>query len=191
LVIVSLVGVGVGLPIAFTGYAKARWPEALGGPLDAGEPARHTRQLQLPLARIVAAGCVLLGIVKLFWALGGTIGIDPGRLEDRDLWWHLLTLSTGVWSLAGAWAILVLASRRGVKRFLFPMMVGWVSSGMLFAYNLFFTLRADSQASPEHPLARVLTTQAGIVLGLLMALVILLVVHDRRRALRGDATDAG
>jgi hypothetical protein len=52
-------------------------------------------------------------------------------------------------SLAGAWAILVLASRRGVRRFLFPMMVGWVSSGMLFAYNLFLSLRADSQASPE------------------------------------------
>jgi hypothetical protein len=30
-VIVSLVGVGVGLPVAFAGYAKARWPEALGG----------------------------------------------------------------------------------------------------------------------------------------------------------------
>jgi hypothetical protein len=36
LVIVSLVGVGVGLPLAFWGYAKARWPEALGGLLDGG-----------------------------------------------------------------------------------------------------------------------------------------------------------
>jgi hypothetical protein len=70
------------------------------------------------------------------------------------------------------------------------MMVGWVSSGMLFAYNLFFSLRADAQASPEDLLARVLTIQAGIVLGLSMAVGILLVVHDRRRAIRGNATDA-
>ncbi len=57
----------------------------------------------------------------------------------------------------------------------------WVSSGMLFSYNLFFAMRADSQASPEYPLARVLSTEAGIVLGLLMALTLLLVLHDRRR----------
>ena len=62
----------------------------------------------------------LLGITKLFWALGGAVGIDPGRLEDRDLWWHLLTLSMGVWSLAGAWGILVLTTRRGFKWYLFP-----------------------------------------------------------------------
>jgi hypothetical protein len=78
-----------------------------------------------------------------------------------------------------------------VQVVLVPMMVSWVSSGMLFFYNLFFSLRPDSQASPEYPLARVLATQAGIVLGLLMALGIVLVVHDRRRAIRGDATDAG
>jgi hypothetical protein len=188
LVIVSLVGVGVGLPVAFAGYATARWPEALGGPLDLGDTPGHTRRLQLPLAGIVAVGCVLLAIAKLYWALGGTVGIDPARLDDRDLWWHLLTLSTGVWALAGAWAVLVLTSRRGARRFLFPMLVSWVASGMLFAYNLFSSLRADAQASPEHPLARVAATQVGIVLGLVMALIVLLVLHDRRRAPGGAST---
>ena len=53
------------------------------------------------------------------------------------------------------------------------MMASWVSSGMLFSYNLFFAMRADSQASPEYPLAWVLSTEAGIVLGLLMALTLL------------------
>jgi hypothetical protein len=180
-VIVSLVGIGIGLPIALAGYAKSRWPEALGGPVDCGERPGHTRRLQVPLARVIAAGCVLLGLTKTYWALGGTIGIDPARLDDRDLWWHLLTLSTGVWSLAGAWAILVLTARRGFRRFVPPMMASWISSGMLFSYNLFFAMRPDSGASPEYPLARVLSTEAGIVLGLLMALTILLVLHDRRR----------
>ena len=165
------------------GYAKARWPEALGGPIDRGDPPGHTRRLQVPLARAIAAGCVLLGLTKAYWALGGTIGIDPARLGDRDLWWRLLTLSTGAWSLAGAWGVLVLTSRRGVARFLPPMAAAWISSGMLFSYNLFFAMRPDSQASPEHPLARVLTTEAGVLLGLSMAMNVLLVVHDRRRAI--------
>jgi hypothetical protein len=185
-VIVSLVGIALSLPIALAGYVKARWPEALGGPIDCGDRPGHTRQLQAPLAGIVAVGCVLLGLTKVFWALGGAIGIDPARLDHRDLWWHLLTLSTGVWSLAGAWGILVLTSRRGSRRFLPPMMTSWVSSGMLFSYNLFFAMRTDSQASPEYPLARVLSTEAGTVLGLTMALVILLVLHDRRRAVRDE-----
>jgi hypothetical protein len=101
-VIASLVGVGLGLPVALAGYAKARWPEALGGPIYSGEGPGHTRRLQAPLAGAVAVGCVLLGLTKAYWALGGTVGIDPARLGDRDLWWHLLTLSTGAWSLAGA-----------------------------------------------------------------------------------------
>lgn len=101
-----------------------------------------------------------------------------------------MSLSTGLWSLGGAWGILVLSSRRGFGRFLPPMVAGWVSSGMLFSYNLSFAMRPDSQASPEYPLARVLCTEAGIVLGLLMALTILLVLHDRRRAIRGEPTDA-
>ncbi len=40
-------------------------------------------------------------------------------------------------------------------------MLGWVSSGMLLAYNLFSSLRADAQASPESPLVRVAATQAA------------------------------
>ena len=186
-VIASLVGVGLGLPVALAGYASARWPDALGGPIDRGDPPGHTRGLQVPLGRLVAAGCVLLGLAKAYWAMGGTIGIDPSRLGDRDLWWRLLTLSTGAWSLAGAWGVLALTSRRGFGRFLPPMAAAWISSGMLFSYNLFFAMRPNSQASPEHPLARVLSTQAGIVLGVMMGIVILLVVHDRLRAIRGGS----
>lgn len=37
-VMISLVGVGIGLPLALAGYARARWPEALSGPADPGRP---------------------------------------------------------------------------------------------------------------------------------------------------------
>lgn len=184
-VMVSLVGVGICLPLALAGYAKTRWPEALGGPIDYGELTGHTRQLQIPLGRLIAAGCILLGVIKVFWAMGGTLGIDPGMLDDRDLWWHLLTLSTGGWAFAGAWGLLVLTTRRGSRRFLPPMVAAWISSGMLFSYHLFSVIRPDFQSTPEYPLARVITTEAGIVLGVMMGVIILLVLHDRRRALIG------
>ncbi|MFM9278189.1 hypothetical protein [Paenibacillus jiagnxiensis] len=41
--------------------------------------------------------------------------------------------------------------------------------------------RPDIQPNPEYPLIRVLTTETGIVLGIM---IILLVQHNRRRALR-------
>lgn len=188
-VIVSLVGVGICLPLALAGYAKARWPEALGGPIDCGELPGHTRQLQITMGRLVAAGCILLGIIKVFWAAGGTLGIDSAELDNRDVWWYLLSLSTGVWALAGAWGLLVLTIRRGSRRFLPPMAAAWISSGMLFShntYNLLTAIRPDAQPNPEYPLTRVLTTEAGIVLGIMMGMIILLVLHDRRRALRGE-----
>ena len=121
LVMVSLVGVGIGLPLALAGYARARWPEALGGALDPGAHPGSTRHLQVTLARLVATGCVALGVVKLYWAAGGTLAIDPSRAADRDLWWRLLSFSTGAWALAGAWGLLALTTRRGARRFQPPL----------------------------------------------------------------------
>jgi hypothetical protein len=182
-VMVSLVGIGICLPLAFVGYAKTRWPEAFGDSIDYSRSPGNTWRLQLTLSRLVGAGCILLGIIKVFWGVGGTLGIDPARLDDRDVWWHLLTFSTGAWSIAGAWGLLVLTSRRELQRFLYPMALVWISSGMLFSYNLFAAIRTDSQFSPEYQLLRILTTEAGMILGVMMFMIILFVLHDRRRAL--------
>lgn len=189
LVMVSLVGVGIGLSLGLAGYAKARWPEALGGPIEDGEPLGHTRQLQTTLAGLAAAGCILLGVPKVYWATGGTLGIDPALLDERDVWWHLLSFSTGASALAGAWGLLVLTTRRGSRRFLPPLAAAWISSGVLFSQNLYSSLsatRTNAQPAPEYPLAHVLTMQAGTVLGVMMGITILLVLHDRRRALHSE-----
>jgi|GEM_PF-811484 len=182
-VMLSLVGVGICLPLALAGYAKTRWPEAFGNSMDYSRLPGNTLRLQQTMGRLVGVGCILLGMIKVFWAAGGTIGIDPARLEERDMWWHLLTLSTGVWSFAGAWGLLVLTSRSRSRRFVPRMAAVWVSSGMLFSYNLFSAIRTDSQLSPEHPVLRMLTTQAGIILGIVMGILLVLVLHDRRRAM--------
>ncbi|MCM2576298.1 hypothetical protein [Streptomyces meridianus] len=187
LVMISLVGIGVGLPVALAGYTTARWPEALGGPLAYAEPVGSTRHLQVPLARLIAFGCVVLACVKVFWAAGGTLGLDGTELDHRDLWWRMLSLSTALWALAGAWGILVLATRRGARRFLPPMAAAWVSSGMLFSYSFYslLTLTDMQQPSPELPVAGALARGGGAILGVMTGMVLLLVLHDRRRALRG------
>jgi hypothetical protein len=125
LVMLSLVGVGVGLPVALAG-SKARWPEALGGPLVCPEPVGGTRQLQALLARMTAVGCVLPAGVKAFWAAGGTLGLNADDLDRRDLWWHMVSASTALWALAGARGILALTAQRGTRRFLPPMATAWV-----------------------------------------------------------------
>ncbi len=190
-VMISLFGIGIFLPLALAGYAKARWPEALSGTTDYKKLPGNTLQLQIFLARSVAVGCILLGVIKVFWAVGGSFGIDPATMGERDLWWRLLSLSTGVWSFAGAWGILVVVSSRKSRWFLPPMGAAWISSGALFSNNLYAALssvRLDAPPSPEYPLAWLLTTQAGIVLGVIMGMIILLVLHERRRALE-DVTN--
>ena len=56
---------------------------------------------------------------------------------------------------------------------------------MVFAYGLYDRLGAvvAAQPAPEYPLAEELTTEAGIVLGAIMLVVVLLVLHDRRQVL--------
>lgn len=188
-VMLSLVGVGIFLPLALAGYVMARWPEAVSGRTGQRQMPGHTRSLQIPLARIAAACCIMLGIIKVYWGAGGTLGLDPGLVKDRDLWWRMLSLSTGVWAFAGAWGIQVLIFSRKPRSFLPPMAAMWISSGMLFSYHTYSLLtavRPDSQHNPEYPIARILTTEIGIVLGIVMGMIILLVLHDRRRDLDGQ-----
>ncbi|KQL34915.1 hypothetical protein [Psychrobacillus sp. FJAT-21963] len=188
-VMISLFGIGIFLPLALAGYAMARWPEALSGTTDYKKLTGNTLHLQTVMARTVAAGCILLGVIKVFWSVGGSFGINPATMGERDVWWHMLSLSTGVWSFVGAWGILVVSSRRGTRWFLPPMAAAWISSGALFSNNLYSALssvRLDASPSPEYPLAWLLTTQAGIVLGIIMGMIILLVLHERRRALREE-----
>ncbi|KXY59601.1 hypothetical protein [Bacillus cereus] len=189
-VMISLFGIGIFLPLALAGYAMSRWPEALSGTTAYNELPGNTLRLQIILARFVAAGCILLGVIKVFWAIGGSYGINPTTMGERDVWWHLLSLSAGVWSFAGAWGILVLSSRRGSRWFFLPMAAAWISSGALFSNNLYSALssvRLDAPPSPEYPFAWLLTTQAGIILGLIMGIIILLVLHERRRAFRDES----
>lgn len=95
LVIASLVGIGLGLPVALAGYAKAQWPEALGGPIDRGEGPGHTRRRRCG----VRPPRPDEGVLGPGWHRRHRPG-PAGR--PRPLVAPVVTLSTGAWSLAGA-----------------------------------------------------------------------------------------
>lgn len=172
---------GYGAAIAVTPYLliKIAWTFGLFVPTEQMDDASW-RAINAVTAVIAIVGILLAMAFCRPW--GERL---PAWLVALPVW-----VGTGAWALAGAWGLLVLTSRRGSRRFLPPMAAAWISSGMLFSYNLFnhlSAIRADARPTPEYPLAQVLTTEAGIVLGVMMGMIILLVLHDRRRALRGAA----
>jgi hypothetical protein len=66
------------------------------------------------------------------------------------------------------------------------MAAAWVSSGMLFSYAVYnlLTLTDMQKPSPELPIVDGLARDTSAVLGVVMGMTLLLVLHDRRRALR-------
>ncbi|MBB3725792.1 hypothetical protein [Nonomuraea dietziae] len=66
-------GMAVGLAVALPIYLRERWPQAFLGQVGDG-PARSSTPVTMATA--VAAG---LGLVCLYWALGGSLGLDPAR----------------------------------------------------------------------------------------------------------------
>lgn len=121
----SFVGMGLGLALAVPVYLRRRWPDVFIG--RAGDGPRTAP----PSAAVVGA---LVGLVWIYWAAGGTVGIVHPAERNTD--WHLLAAVWGFWALAGAAALWVLARARPARwpRWL-PLVFGWVGSGSLFAWS--------------------------------------------------------
>jgi hypothetical protein len=63
---------------------------------------------------------------------------------------------------------------------------------ILWTFGLFLLLAGtmpDALPNPDYPLAQALTTAVGMVLGVMMGIIILLVLHDRQRAMRRISRD--
>ncbi|MEV4060797.1 hypothetical protein [Nonomuraea dietziae] len=81
---VGFAGMAVGLAVALPIYLRERWPQAFLGQVGDG-PARSSTPVTMATA--VAAG---LGLICLYWALGGSLGLDPARGAHMDLNGRLL-----------------------------------------------------------------------------------------------------
>jgi hypothetical protein len=117
---VSFAGFALGVAIAAPVYAVRRWPEAFSGRGVPGRPG-----VRVTVARLAAALCVALGLPQLFWALGGTIGLNGATLDSRDAQWHLLTANSGAWALGAAWSAWTLTRHTGRA----PLLLSWLASG--------------------------------------------------------------
>ncbi|MFB6808728.1 hypothetical protein [Streptomyces sp. NPDC056387] len=146
----SFVGVGLGLALAVPAYLRRRWPEAFLGRVGDGP------RTVPPWAAVVGA---VVGVVWLYWAAGGTLGIaHPAR---RNSAWYVLAAVWGFWAVAGSAGIWTVARARPARlpRWL-PLTFGWVGSGSLFAWSawklplvLYVALTGPSDVTPPECLA--------------------------------------
>ncbi|WP_407561386.1 hypothetical protein [Streptomyces sp. 184] len=163
LVQTGFVGMGLGLAVALPAYLRRRWPEAFAGRVGEGTGAAPSWP---------AAVAAAVGLVWLYWAAGGTYGLD--RPDQREADWHLLTGLGAGWALAGAAAVLAVARARpaGLPRWL-PLAVGWLGSGSLFAWSgwklpvtLVVALARPAEVTlPEAPAVAAVLHLAAVVAG--------------------------
>ncbi|MBG0566552.1 hypothetical protein [Actinoplanes aureus] len=171
---VSFAGFALGVAIAAPVYAVRRWPQAFSGRGVPGRPG-----VRVTVARLAAALCIALGLPQLFWALGGTIGLNEATLDSRDVQWHLLTANSGVWALVAAWSAWTLTRHTGRA----PLLLSWLASGFLFAWGswkaVFSFAVTPEFPPPEPPWVLTLQNHFGTVAGLLILVAVLLTVSDR------------
>ncbi|MEV1319822.1 hypothetical protein AB0J14_27505 [Micromonospora arborensis] len=187
LVSVSFAGFGLGAAIAVPLYVWQRWPHACTGRTPTDPAAlRTTGAVELTVANLAAALSVVLGLPQLYWALGGTFGLDQAALDHRDAQWHILTGNSGLWALIAAWGVWTVTRRRAGTGVRMPMLLTWVASGSLFAWGswkaIFAYAVTSSFPSPEPPVTLAVENHFGALAGT-MAVVALLLVAERRHAL--------
>ncbi|MEK8105307.1 hypothetical protein NKG94_09165 [Micromonospora sp. M12] len=111
-------------------YLWQRWPHAVTGrtPTDP-TVVSATWAVHRTVANLAAAASVALGLPQIYWALGGTIGLDQAALDHRDAQWHILTGNSGVWALIAAWGVWTVLRRSASASLRTPMLLTWVASG--------------------------------------------------------------
>jgi hypothetical protein len=183
---VGFAGMAVGLAIALPIYMRERWPDAFVGRLgnDLITVAR-SRPRDLCMVRAALAVSSLLGLLWLYWAIGGTLGLDLTHRE-MDLNGRLLTGNSGIWAFIGVWSIWVVTTRRHVARLPLwaPMSLAFAASGSLFAWSCWklsmAVLRPGGYMPPEHPV--VTLVQHALAIGAGIAILAGLVRTYRDRA---------
>jgi hypothetical protein len=124
---------GIGLLVSGGFYVSDRWGHGLRGAVGDGAWGA-TRSLQRVLARAAAALAVCLGALHLGWALGGTFGLDPERLSERDHTYYQGHVVGAVAATCAAVGVLMLTSDGGRRlRIWIPVALAGLGSAVTFA----------------------------------------------------------
>lgn len=125
-------GLGVALAIVFGLHVRERWPALFRPTRPLVSP---TYGIQRPLAWAGILIAAFLGLLRLYWAAGGTAGLLTANLDRRELPWHLLQTFHGALTLAAVASMGVLLYRPE-RRLLVALPTLWIGSGALFATGL-------------------------------------------------------
>ncbi|MEV4063995.1 hypothetical protein [Nonomuraea dietziae] len=119
---------GLGLTVAFVLYARDRWPWIFvsGG-----------RRTAVPFQHVVGRGSLLVTMVvggaNLYWALGGTAGLDPAVVAAKTTAGGVALAFSGAVAIGAALAYLHLL--RGHAPW--AVALSWLGSGSLFGWGLY------------------------------------------------------
>lgn len=187
----SFFGMGLGLAVALPLYLRHRWPAAFAGRVARAETAMGLAEACRLGA--VMAGAAVIGVLQLYWAVGGKIGLQ--HPDARELAWYLQVGNSGLWSLAGAWGVWVIARGRPAMPLWIPVAASWLASGFLVAWSCWKTPFAIHQAVgsnvevvwPEH----LGVASAQFLLSIVVGIAILTTVVRAYRARQADAARRG
>ncbi|MDH2427687.1 hypothetical protein [Sphaerisporangium sp. TRM90804] len=189
LISIGFAGMAMGLAVGLPIYMWERWPHAFVGRLDDASPAAALPRSpwNLHMVRTTMVVACALGILWLYWAVGGTLGLDPARLDPMDLNGRLLSGNSAIWAFIGAWSVRLIAGRRSASRlpFWIPMALAFTASGSLFAWSgwkLTMTLLRPGGYVPAEDLV-VAVVQHAAAIGAGLAIMAVLVQGYRARAL--------
>jgi hypothetical protein len=174
LLTIGFAGMAVGLAVALPIYLRERWPRAFLGYVGDGSARSST---SVTVAMVVAAG---LGLLWFHWALGGALGLDPAR--HGDLNGRLLSASSGLWVLLGAWSVWALTRCRPVRlRRWIPMTLAFAASGSLFAWSGWklpmVIMRPSGFVTAEYTMVAVAQHALSIGVGLIFMAAVLRVAR--------------
>ncbi|MFI7147030.1 hypothetical protein ACIBO2_19100 [Nonomuraea sp. NPDC050022] len=175
---IGFAGMAVGLAVALPIYLRERWPRPFLGRV--GDGPAHSSAL-VTVAMTVAVG---LGLLWSSWALGGTLGLDPASRAQLELNDRLLSGSSGLWALLGAWSVWTLTRGRPARlRRWVPMTLAFGASGSLFAWSGWklpmVILRPGGFVTGEYTAVAIVEHTLGIGVGLTLLAAILSSAHDR------------
>lgn len=180
---VSFAGMALGLAVALPLYMQDRWPHAFTGRVA---PDSALARRSGPWAVAVAAA-VAVGLLELYWAVGGTLGLDHPDLREPS--GYLLNGNSGVWALLGAGAGYTLARGRPARLPLWlPMTAAWLVSGFLFAWGAWrlpfagylSTRPTDADSWPENLAVAAVKCAIAVVAGLALLRVVQQTYVSRR-----------
>ena len=173
---------GLGLLAAFVLYARDRWTDVFTvRTRDVPEGATHP--LQVLLARTGSVFAVVFAAVQLFWAFGGSAGLNADQLERQGPVQQTLAGVTALLALLGAAALLAIVGRAArPRRLVVPLAGAWVGAAATFAWSCYLLVVVISQPGglgSDSTAGANLTLLCGLLAGLLLGVTGAVLLAER------------